>query len=99
MSGGSLDYVYSKVEDAAAKIRSNARHSTHFAFADHLMKVAKALHDVEWTFSGDYGVGDDVEAINAVVTPQQHLDTALTIARESLSMLEGAIARASTNGS
>ena len=31
-----------------------------------LRAVARAAHDVEWVDSGDYGPGDEVEAIRAV---------------------------------
>lgn len=65
MSGGSLDYVYGKVEDAAVEIRSRAKSSLHLAFADHLTLVSKALRDIEWMFSCDTSPGDEEEAIQA----------------------------------
>lgn len=68
MSGGSYDYVYSRVEEAAAEV--DQRHPTsmlHRAFATHLRLVAVALHDIEWTDSGDYGAGGDVAAITAAL--------------------------------
>ena len=67
MSGGSLDYVYSRVDMAADEIRSNCPGSLHQAFADHLAKVSKALHDIEWVLSDDYGAGDDEKAIREVL--------------------------------
>jgi len=72
MSGGSLDYIYWKVEEAARSIRNRADDSRCdvsklLAFADHLDKVAKALHDVEWTFSGDYDVDGFEKSVSAVV--------------------------------
>jgi hypothetical protein len=69
MSGGSLDYIYYRVEDVAETIKDRAETPLQKAFAEHLLKVAKALHDVEWVFSGDYGEGDDAEAIKAVLGP------------------------------
>ena len=51
MSGGSLDYVYSRVEDAAMKVSAKAETTLHRAFAAHLHKVAKALKDMEWMLS------------------------------------------------
>ena len=66
MSGGSLDYVYRKVADAAQTILSRPRNPLHLAFARHLIKVSKALHDLEWVYSGDYSEPDEEEAIRAV---------------------------------
>lgn len=67
MSGGSLDYICWKVEQAANDIRSQATSPLQKAFAEHLDDVAKALHDIEWVFSYDYGEGDEVEAIKKVL--------------------------------
>jgi hypothetical protein len=75
MSGGSLNYVFSQVDDAAHEIRRNAETPLHHAFADHLVKVSKALHDIEWLFSGDYGDGREVEAIREVVSPEAELQS------------------------
>jgi hypothetical protein len=74
MSGGSLGYLYTRVEDAAEEVRGRARTALQRAFAEHLHKVAKALHDVEWLYSGDYGEGDEVAALEAVITPEFRLD-------------------------
>lgn len=69
MSGGSLDYVYSHVEDAASKIRDFNRSTLHLAFAAHLDKVAAALRAVEWELSGDTGQGSARESIESCVSP------------------------------
>jgi hypothetical protein len=61
MSGGSMDYLYSKLEYAQFRQDTPERK----AFAQHLEKVAKALHDIEWVDSGDYGPGDENEALRA----------------------------------
>ena len=63
MSGGSLDYVYSSVESVAREIETRAETTLQKAFAKHLDLVAKALHDLEWVYSSDYGPGDEEEAI------------------------------------
>ena len=94
MSGGSLNYVYRKVEDAARDIAMLAETPLHRAFVAHLMKVSKALHDIEWLFSADYGPGQEVEAIHAVVTPAAVLETATEHARAALSELQDAIKQA-----
>lgn len=67
MSGGSLDYVYSRVHEAAGEIRARSQKRRHLAFADHLDLVARALHDVEWVLSCDYGEDGDKDAIKAVI--------------------------------
>ena len=67
MSGGSLDYAYFKVEDAASQLRKRSNNPLHRAFAVHLEKVAKALHDVEWVLSSDYSEGREEEAIKEVL--------------------------------
>jgi len=67
MSGGSLDYVWIKVEDAADEVNSRAENDLHLQFAAHLRSVADALHDLEWVWSGDYGPGDEVAAIKKVL--------------------------------
>ena len=53
MSGGSLDYVCYGVEDAAVKVMNASTSPLHMAFAQHLTKVGKALHAMEWMLSGD----------------------------------------------
>ena len=67
MSGGSLDYVYHKVEDVANRLQEKGNTPLQRAFGVHLSKVAKALHDVEWVMSGDYSNGDDEKAIKDVL--------------------------------
>lgn len=62
MSGGSMNYLYSKLEyDATFEQNTPER----VAFAEHLKLVAEALHDIEWVDSGDYGGGRETAAILA----------------------------------
>lgn len=63
MSGGSYDYLYWKVEDAARKLMSKAQPNYRQAFGDLLLRCAKALHDVEWVDSDDMSEGDDKDSI------------------------------------
>ena len=72
MSGGSMGYLYLKIEEIAFDL-GRSSDLRRRAFATHLDKVAKALHDIEWVDSGDKGPGDDVEAIEAVITPEEEL--------------------------
>lgn len=80
MSGGSLNYISSRVEDAANEIRSRLfyignceRRARYTAFAQHVELVAKALHDVEWVLSCDYGEEGADDAIAAVIDTKKRL--------------------------
>ena len=67
MSGGSMNYLYSKLLHCADfPINTPERE----AFANHLKLVAQALHDIEWVDSGDYGPGDENAAIRACLHPE-----------------------------
>lgn len=66
MSGGSLDYVYSKLDDSIERIGADKRPLYH-AFARHLKLVREALHAVEWEYSGDTGVDDTKPHLEAVL--------------------------------
>jgi hypothetical protein len=60
MSGGSLDYIYSKVEDCATSIKYRVPHDYLLqALAKHLFELADVLHDVEWDFSGDSTLSEE----------------------------------------
>lgn len=68
MSGGSLNYVYRKVEEVADMIREEEKSTTlHKAFAAHLDLVAKALRSLEWEQSGDSGKGDADDDIRSAM--------------------------------
>lgn len=94
MSGGSLDYVYGRVES----IRFDAHTPERAAFAAHLKRVAKALHDIEWVDSGDYGPGDESEAIRACVGDSAVLDAAIERAHEAAKALRAELERACGRG-
>jgi hypothetical protein len=62
MSGGSWDYFYINVQDAAYKLKeSNV--PLRRAFGCHLLKVASAFKAIEWVDSGDWGDDADIKAI------------------------------------
>lgn len=85
MSGGSMDYLYSKVEWATFHTDTPER----AAFAKHLKLVAKALHDIEWVDSCDYGPGDESAAIRACLGESAVLEAtieAANVAREALTV-------------
>jgi hypothetical protein len=96
MSGGSLDYAYIRVEDTARDVCIRAKTPLQRAFGAHLLKVAKALHDLEWVMSDDYGPGDEVEAIRACITPAMELEAATEHARAALAELQSVIDGART---
>ncbi len=88
MSGGSLDYVYLRVQDAADSIRSQSSEPHLLAFARHLDLVAKALKDVEWVLSGDNSPGDERPAVMRVVDKQDILDVAEDQLRAAIATAE-----------
>jgi len=93
MSGGSLDYVCYKLDDAVDSIEKRATTPLHKAFAAHLKDVSKALHDLEWVFSGDYSDGDEVEAIRKVVNKEMELDAATKQAEIALLQLKNVLCK------
>jgi len=76
MSGGSMNYLCHDVEEATFDTNTVERK----AFAEHLKKVAKALHDIEWVDSGDYAPGDETAAIRDCISKPEMLETALKAA-------------------
>lgn len=91
MSGGSLNYAFRHVEEAADTLDAMDRPLYH-AFAAHLRKVAGALHDTEWVLSGDYRGGAEDEGIRAVVTPHDEVAAAIRIAELAQAKLSDALA-------
>lgn len=83
MSGGSMNYLFSKLEYEADFETDTPERE---AFAEHIKLVAKALHDIEWVDSGDYGAGDENEAIRACLAGGEKLRAAAEEARRVLSM-------------
>jgi len=67
VSGGSYNYAYSNVSMFVDSLERNDSTPLRKAFAKHLKKVVKAMHDIEWVDSGDYGEGDEEKAIKAVL--------------------------------
>ena len=88
MSGGSLDYVCYKVDDAIDTIEKRATTVLQKAFAKHLKDVAKALHDLEWVYSGDYSEGQEVESLRKVINKELELKAATEQAEFALKQLK-----------
>ncbi len=85
MSGGSMNYAYLAIQNIEFPQTTLERK----AFAVHLRKVAKALHDIEWVDSRDYREGEESEAILACLGDGALLDAAITttIAAQHLNQL------------
>lgn len=88
MSGGSLDYVYNKVSDAAGCIRSLSKKPIHLAFAKHLDLVSKALYDLELVFSHDCSYPSEERAIQACLKENDELTSAREEAEKVLKNLQ-----------
>ena len=69
MSGGSMDYLYSKIYDECDKL-DTSKNALRVAFSIHLRTCADALHDIEWVDSGDYADGDEYDAIRKALGPE-----------------------------
>jgi hypothetical protein len=91
MSGGSMNYLYSKLEHDATFRQDTPERK---AFAKHLRLVAKALHDIEWVDSGDYGPGGDTEAIRACLSTGEVLEAAIDEAHKAHKALRAELERA-----
>lgn len=86
MSGGSYDYLYCRVEDMADRIVQAGDTPERRRFAEHLRRVANAMHAIEWVDSCDLGRGDENAAIRAVFDPAEN--AAIDIAAAESRMLE-----------
>lgn len=91
MSGGSMDYLYAKVEDASFRADTPLR----AAFAQHLKRIARALRAIEWNDSCD---GDDGEheAILACIGRTAVLTAAIERAEKAVAELAQVIVFART---
>lgn len=89
MSGGSMDYLYLRIQDVTFDTYSPERK----ALRKHLMLVAKALRSIEWNDSGD---GDDKEISNimACVSHADVLQAAIDAAIEAQKELSRVLADA-----
>ena len=84
-----MNYLYIRLENDADFRPTTPERK---AFSALLKKVAKALHDIEWVDSGDYGPGDDSEAIRACLGQGMALEAAIENAHEALKDLRAELA-------
>ena len=61
------DRVKHWCECPSANVTDKETRRLRTEFAAMLRKVAKAAHDIEWVDSGDYGPGDEIEALRRVL--------------------------------
>lgn len=86
-----MNYLYSRLEcDANFSTNTPQRR----AFAKHLQLVIKALHDIEWVDSSDYGPGDENAAIEACLSKGATLECAIEEAKRVLAELQAEIEKA-----
>lgn len=88
MSGGSMDYLYCKVQDASFRENTTERKALRL----HLNKLAKALQAVEWNDSAD-GADNESELIREAIGDQIILETAIQHAKEAHKELGNELAR------
>jgi len=77
MSGGSMNYLYSRIEEAHFALDTPERK----AFKTHLEKVAKACKAIEWVDSGDSSEGSEIKAILDCIDRQDVLNQLIVDAR------------------
>lgn len=94
MSGGSMNYLSFKVEEAEFEENSPLRR----AFRKHLKKVAKALHAIEWNDSCDGYEGEN-ELIEACLSKGAELEQLSSEAIDVSKLLLSAIEKARETGS
>lgn len=94
MSGGSMNYIYSRLEQDAIFTQSTPERR---AFAKHIGKVVKALKDIEWVDSWDCAPGDEDEAIRDCLAPGDTLRAAVEMAEEAMAAVQAEIERAKHN--
>lgn len=68
MSGGSLNYVYGRINDAASELSARCYSEdpvlerNRKMLVKHLGALSELLHDIEWNLSADYGDEDEHRA-------------------------------------
>lgn len=90
MSGGSMDYLYLRVESASFSEDTPERK----AFRKHLKLVADALYQIEWVDSADNAKGDESKAIRKCLSKTGCLEAAIEEAKKAMGHLQDEIMRA-----
>jgi hypothetical protein len=87
MSGGSLDYVYHKIDSAIEEIRCRSKRPIHRAFCKHLEDVSKALYYLEMVLSGDCSSPEEEPYISAVLSEGAVIEQCLDEAKAAIKEL------------
>lgn len=87
MSGGSWDYVYQKVAETSERLMLSKCHHRR-ALGSTLNSYVKALHDIEWVDSGDYGPGDELSSIREAIGKEKILSELIKDAKYLIKKLE-----------
>ncbi len=87
-----MDYLSYKVEDARFYETTPERK----AFKKHLIKVAEALHRIEWNDSGD-GADNEAEAIRDCLDKTAVLSVAIEQAKEAAKALNAELEKVGHN--
>jgi len=80
-----MNYLYSRLEYEGIFDTNTPERR---AFAKHLKLVAKALHDIEWVDSSDYGPGDENVAIRACLNDGAVLESLIEQAKATIAALQ-----------
>ena len=88
MSGGSMSYLYSSVQDASFQENTPERKALRL----HMNKLAKALQAVEWNDSAD-GADNESELIREAIGDQIILEVSIQAAKEAHKDLGDQLAR------
>jgi len=94
MSGGSYDYLYYKMEDAARTLMKKHQPDYRRAFGALLSRCASAMHDVEWCDSGDMSEPDDREAIMKCINARDVLNVTAEHAQKLIDELNALLLQA-----
>ena len=93
MSGGSMNYLYSHIQDAEFELTTPQR----IAFKQHLNLVAEACKAIEWVDSGDNSEGSENEFITKCINNLNNVvitkDTLTLLLRRQICDLEAQSAR------
>ena len=91
MSGGRYEYCYARVENMAMNMWGKETVPLRKAFALHLLKVAKAMRDVEWEDSGDGAVWE--ASVRDVLSPGAEVEAATETIQQAIASANEAMRR------
>lgn len=89
MSGGEWNYAYMRIDEIANKLLQE-KNIKRKILGVLMQKLSKALHDIEWVDSEDYGKGDDTKEINEVLNFSKNNEIAKILIEELKSNLKEA---------